>query len=116
MTTRLLPQANAAMMGRFLRQVSADFADDLVVLHLDRAGRHVSRELVIPENVRLPYQPAHSPELNPIEHAWDWLREEIVPTRACAALDDLMDDLSAGFRALAAGLRSMTAFPHLRSP
>jgi len=119
MTTLLLPYANAAMMSLFLGQVSNDFADHLVVMQLDRAGWHTSGELVIPETIRLVCQPARSPDLNPVEHVWDHRRETAVPNRAFATLDDLMDDLCAGFRNLAATpdrLRSMTAFPHLRSP
>jgi hypothetical protein len=119
MTTLLLPYANAAMMSLFLARVGADFADYLVVMQVDRAGWHRADDLVIPENIRLLFQPARGSELNPVEHIWDYPRETAIPNRAFATLDALMDDLCIGFRALAAApdrLRSMTNFPHLRSP
>lgn len=117
MTTLLLPYANAEMMSLFLDQVSADFADYFVVMQLDRAGWHCADALRIPENIRLLHQPARSPELNPVEHLWGWLRAEVLPNRAFTTLDAVMDAFSEGVQALAATperLRSMTAFPHLR--
>lgn len=37
---------------------------------------HHAKDLVIPENIRLIPQTAYSPELHPVEHVWDELREK----------------------------------------
>jgi len=43
---------------------------------LDSAGWHRSKALRIPENIFLIHLPPYSPELNPVEHIWDYLREQ----------------------------------------
>ena len=43
---------------------------------LDGAGWHKSAELDVPENIQLLHLPPYSPELNPVEHIWDYIREQ----------------------------------------
>jgi transposase len=61
-------------------------------------------------------QPAYSPELNPVEHIWDELREKYFHNRFFPSLEPLLDVLCQGLNDLADDikrLRSLTAFPHL---
>ncbi|MDA8406864.1 MAG: hypothetical protein M0T73_08420 [Deltaproteobacteria bacterium] len=51
-----------------------DFKDYFVIMLVNGAGWHRSGRFKIPENIRLIYQPSHSPELNPAEHLWEELR------------------------------------------
>ena len=74
-------------------------------------------DLIIPENIRLIPQPAYSPELNPVEHIWDELREKYFHNRCFSSLEELSGTLCDGLNALAddaARLRSLTGFPHLK--
>ncbi|QWR78292.1 transposase [Candidatus Magnetomonas plexicatena] len=68
MTALILPYANTETMNIFLRQVSIDFQVYFMIIVVDQAAWHLSKKLVVPENIRLIPQPAHSPELNPTEH------------------------------------------------
>ncbi len=43
-----------------------------IVLVLDQAGWHTSDDLVVPAHVHLLFLPAHSPELQPCEHLWQF--------------------------------------------
>jgi hypothetical protein len=118
MTCLVLPEANLAMMNRFLAQVAADFADSFVVMQVDGAPWHTSPNLHVPENIHLITQPASSPELNPVEHLWDDIREKEFPNVRHASLDEVKQAVSTGLRRLAAApkkLSSMTFFPHLRA-
>ena len=45
-----------------------------MVLILDQAGYHVSKQLKIPDNISLIYLPPYSPELNPVENLWHYFR------------------------------------------
>jgi hypothetical protein len=45
------------------------------VVLLDQAGWHLSKRLVIPDNVTLVPLPAKAPELNPVENVWQFMRE-----------------------------------------
>ncbi len=63
MTCLILPYANTQMMNLFWAQVSREFVDYFVILQLDKAAWHRSNCLTVPENIRLIFQPASSPEL-----------------------------------------------------
>ena len=85
-------------------------------MQVDGAGWHHSDELVIPSNIRLIEQPPYSPEVNPVEHVWDELREKHFGNRAFPSLDALIEVLCQGLNQLADDperLRSLTSFPHL---
>lgn len=117
MTSLLLPRADTAMMNLFLEHGSQEFADYFIVMQVDRAGWHDANELLIPENIRLILQPAYSPELNPVEHLWDYLRENYFHHWAAPTRKHVVEVLIDGLQLLAADvelLQSMTNFPHLR--
>lgn len=116
MVSLILPETSTAMMKLFLEQVSQTFPKHFIVMQVDQAGWHRSHELVIPSNIRLIEQPAHSPEVNPVEHIWDELREKYFHNHIFPSLDALMDVLCEGLIDLADAterLRSLTSFPHL---
>jgi hypothetical protein len=118
MSCLVLPEANLAMMHLFLAQVAEDFSDSFVVMQVDGAPWHTSPNLQVPENIRLITQPAYSPELNPVEHLWDDIREKEFPNALHDTLDEVKQAVSTGVRRLAAApekLVSMTFFPHLRA-
>lgn len=89
--------------GYFLQQLAAAYPGERVILVVDNAGWHKARDLVVPANIVLWFLPPHSPELNPVERVWLWLRDhhtrgELFRTRAallaalCQGLRELMDD------------------------
>ncbi len=58
--------------------------------------------------------PPYSPELNPVEHIWDDLREKYFHNRAFDSLDALEDHLVVAlqiFEADSARVKSITAWP-----
>jgi transposase len=117
MTCLILPYANTEMMNMFLKQVSEDFSSYFILMQVDQAGWHGSKDLVIPQNIRLIPQPAYSPELNPVEHLWDELRENYFANGYAESLDEVIQILCNGLMKLASDpkhIRSMTYFPHLR--
>ena len=118
MTSLILPSADTEMMSLFLEHVSSTFANYFVVMQVDQAGWHQSKELKIPANMRLIAQPAYSPELNPVEHVWEEVREKHLANLAFASLDEVIDKVCDGLNQLEDDperLRSMTYFPHFRS-
>lgn len=117
MTSLILPEANTEMMNLFLAQVAEDFADYFVVMQVDQASWHKAKNLQIPENIRLIFQPAYSPEVNPVEHLWEELREKYLHNRAFPSLEDLIEVLCQALAELTEDtqrLRSMMFFPHFR--
>jgi hypothetical protein len=76
-----------------------------------------SKSLKVPENIRLIFQPAHSPELMPVEHIWEEIREKHFYNQVFTTLNQVEDVLCQGLVELCSErdrLRSLTFFPHLR--
>jgi hypothetical protein len=116
MTSLILPWANTEMMSIFLRQVAEDFSDYFILMLVDQAGWHISQKLQRPENIRMIKLPPRSPELNPVEHIWEELREKNFANKAFRDLDEVEDNLCQGLNEIAIDpdkLRSMTNFPYL---
>jgi transposase len=61
------------------------------VVLLDRAGWHVSTRLLVPNNITLVPLPPKSPELNPIENIWQYMRENWLSNRIFTAYSDILD-------------------------
>jgi hypothetical protein len=117
MTSLILPTANTAMMNLFLAHVAEVFADYFLVMQVDQAGWHRSKELQVPENIRFIFQPAYSPEVNPVEHLWEELREKYLHNLVFSSLEDLTEVLCQALTELTDDkerLRSMMFFPHFR--
>ena len=111
-------QMNTERMTEFLAQVSSAHVTDFILMVVDGASSHVSKDLVIPENIRLLRLPPYAPELNPQEHVWDEVREKEFPNRVFNDLPSVIRQLEAGLPRLAAntvGLRSLTAWPWIIS-
>jgi transposase len=86
----LSPRLNSAVINLFLEQFSAALApSDHAVMIWDGAGFHRSRQLRIPDNITLVPLPAYSPELNPIENLWHYLKSHYWSNRAYADYDAL---------------------------
>ena len=61
------------------------------VLLLDQAGWHLSAELDIPDNISLMPLPPKSPELNPTENIWQFMRENWLSNRIFQSYTDILD-------------------------
>ena len=47
------------------------------VLQVDNGRFHKGKDLIVPENVILLFQPPYCPELNPIERLWQHLKADL---------------------------------------
>jgi hypothetical protein len=61
------------------------------VLQLDQPGRHLSDKLRIPDNITLLPLPPKSPELNPVENIWQFIRDNWLSNRVFRSYDDILD-------------------------
>ena len=92
---------NTETFSTFLAQVSAAHPNDFLVMIVDGASSHVSKDLKIPENIRLHRLPPYSPELNPMEHLWDEIREKSFPNRVFSQMKAVVEQLAKDLPALA---------------
>ncbi|BAY41206.1 putative transposase [Nostoc sp. NIES-2111] len=78
----------------FLNLISENFPDSVLIIQLDNGAFHKAKRLQVPDNIILLFQPAHSPELNPIEQVWQYIKRRLrwlLPKK----LDDLRTALYA---------------------
>ena len=93
MDSLVLPHVNSQCMQIFLTEIAARYPTENIVMVLDGAGWHRSQQIVLPPNLRLLYLPPYAPELNPVEHVWDDLREKHFHNRTFDSLDALEEHL-----------------------
>ena len=112
-----LPEATTASMGLFLERLAQELGPGVhAALVLDRAGWHVSRRLAVPDNITLVPLPPYSPELNPVERVWLYLRERFLSHRVLDDYTAVPDAACDAWKALVAEtgrLASLTAYPYL---
>jgi transposase len=79
-------------MTRHLQEISAAVAPGAhAVLLLDQAGWHGARDLAVPENITLLALPPRSPELNPVENVWQFMRQNWLSNRVFSSYADILD-------------------------
>jgi len=74
----ILSNVNTENMNIFLLHMSKEYKNDKMILIMDRAGWHKSKDLKIPDNITIVYLPAYAPELNPVERLWQYIKSKIL--------------------------------------
>ena len=87
----IVPHANTEAMNLHLTEISTQIAPRAhAVLVCDGAGWHQrGKQLAVPDNITLLTLPPYTPELNPMENVWDYLRQN----KLCAQVWDTYDDI-----------------------
>ncbi len=88
----MLPWANAKTMQLHLDEISKMVARRAhgVVL-MDRAGWHTTAKLSVPKNLTIILLPSRSPELNPVENIWQYIRANWLSNRVFEDYDAIID-------------------------
>lgn len=106
----MLPYANTEAMQIFLDRFAATIADDEhAVMVLDQAGWHASNALVVPDCVTLVPLPPYSPELNPVERVWLYLKQRFLSHRLHADYNAIVDAAATAWRRLTAETGRITS-------
>jgi transposase len=69
--------ADTVCYQQFLDDFSKAYPDSLNILQVDNGRFHKGKDLIVPENVILLFQPPYCPELNPIERLWQYLKADL---------------------------------------
>lgn len=89
----VLPYCNTICMNVFLRELSAKYSDDYILLVADGAVWHKSKGLEVPRNIEIIPLPPYTPEMNPIEQIWSWIRLHGFRNEAFLTLAHVVDRL-----------------------
>lgn len=90
-----MPYCNTECFEVFLSELSKQEPTEYKILFLDNGAFHKAKRLVIPENMTLCFIPPYSPELNPAEKVWAFIKKKIT-NKAFKTMTDLqafMDDI-----------------------
>jgi transposase len=108
-----LPKLDAAHVQVFLDEFAQARPHTLNVLLLDNARCHTAKDLVVPSNVVLLFQPPYTPEVNPCERVWQDLKDDLAWT-CFADLATLQARIVALVQTYDMNrLRSLTAYPFI---
>ena len=78
----VMPFADTEAMQAHLAEISLAVDPGAhAVLMLDQAGWHMSARLAVPDNITLLPLPPRSPELNPVENVWQFMRDNWLSNR-----------------------------------
>lgn len=105
---------NTESMSHFLTQVSEAHKNEFIVMVLDGASSHKSKDLNIPKNVSLLLLPPYSPELNPAEQIWNTLRRDYFANHVFDSLDAATKQAERGLTNMATNkpaIRRLTNWP-----
>ena len=72
------------------------------MITLDKAGWHTTRKLQVPSNISLVHLPPASPELNPTENVWQYLRQAYLSNQVFRDYDDVLEASSSAWNKLIA--------------
>ena len=115
----VLTEVGAAAVQAFLDRFAAALPKEVhAALLLDGAGWHTAGDIAVPANVSLVFLPPYSPQLNPVERVWLFLRERFLSLRLFADLEEIIDGCCDAWNRLVAEpgrVASLTDYPYLRS-
>ena len=79
-------------MQLHLNEISRHVAKGAVaVLLMDRAGWHTTSKLEMPANIKPIFLPSRSPELNPVENIWQYMRANWLSNRVFDRYDAIVE-------------------------
>ena len=85
----ILPKVDTANMNIFLDELSKKYPQDKIAIIMDGASWHKSKGLQVPSNILFFYFPPYSPELNPVERLWLYVKKNILANRVYQQLSEL---------------------------
>lgn len=98
----VLPYADREGVQLLLNEIALETPSDrMAIVIMDGAGWHHCKELAIPNTVRLLFLPPYSPELNPIEQVWQYLKDKFLANRTFDSLDNILDACCEAWNAFA---------------
>ncbi len=87
----MMPYANTDAMQAHLDEISLVVAPGAhAALLMDRAGWHITARLRMPDNITPILLPSRSPELNPAENVWQYLRQTYLSNRVFEDYDAII--------------------------
>ena len=85
----LTPYVNTEWMNVFLRKMSEWLKEKKAFVVMEQAGWHKTKKLIVPDNINIIFLPPYSPELNPIERLWQYVKDHVLKNKIYNTLNEL---------------------------
>jgi DDE superfamily endonuclease len=106
----VLPRADTEAMQLHLEEISRTVAPDAHgIVVMDKAGWHTTPALKVPGNLSILYLPPYSPELNPQENIWQYLRQTYLSNKLFETYEDIVEACCKAWNALLAEVGRITS-------
>lgn len=106
------------MMQLHLEAIAAQLPKNThAAMLVDGAGWHVSDGLRVPENITLIKLPPRSPELNPAEKPWQYLKDNFLSHLVLNTYEQIVDACQHAWQKMTTDpgrITSLTNFPYLQ--
>ena len=109
------PDLDSGCFQVFLTKFSKTYTDHLTLLQVDNGSPHRAKQLIISDTIILLFQPAYSPDINPIERVWQLVKDKLswLPV---ATLDELRREMDVVLNSLTTKcIASLTGYDFILS-
>lgn len=84
---------DSLIFEQYLKALSLHRPDEFKILVIDNAGFHSTKNMAIPNNIHLLRIPPYSPELNPCEQIWQYMKNRF-QNQVFSSMDKLKEWLN----------------------
>jgi hypothetical protein len=89
----IMPGVDTMCMNVYLNALSQELNEKKIIMIMDGAGWHKSKDLKVPSNIEIIYLPPYSPELNPVERLWGYIKQCTIRNKIYDTLESLEDEI-----------------------
>ena len=106
----VMPKSDTHAMQLHLNEISLHVARGAhAALIMDRAGWHTTPKLKVPKNITIILLPSRSPELNPMENIWRFMRQNWLANRVFETYEAILESCCTAWNRLIADPVTITS-------
>lgn len=94
----IIPNVDSECLNAYLDEFSDYLRDREVIFILDGAGWHRAGKLKVRQNIEFFFLPPYSPELNPVERFWKFIKDNTIRNKVYETLSCIENDVSSFLR------------------
>ena len=102
--TLIMPCVDVDAFNVYLKEMSRWLGDKKACIVMDQAPWHKAKELELPSNIKILHLPPYTPELNPVERLWQYIKDNTMrnilyeslcelETTVCAFVSTISSDI-----------------------
>ncbi len=90
----IIPNVNSECLNAYLEELSNYLGEREIILVLDGASWHRTDKLKKLANIEIVFLPPYSPELNPVERFWEYIKGNTIKNKVFENLHSLEAEIT----------------------